>query len=223
MDDVVKALADLNFALALQPDHARARFLRGQVYRQQRRWQEACDDFTWLLQRQPSDHELYRLRGACRIGLGDHAGAAADFGEWLKYGDVDANTLNTVAWLLVGKSKERKNAELALPLIEKAAAQLPSNVHIVHTLGVTYYRLERFQEAVTTLQRAGKLRGPQPSAYELYFLAMCRHNLGDAAGARHDFDQAVRWQQQAKLLPAQTAELESFRAEAEALLPAETK
>jgi len=47
---------------------------------------------------------------------------------------------------------------------------------------------------------------------------MCRHQLDDAAGAKNDFDQAVRWQEQNKLTPAYIEELQSFRAEADALL-----
>jgi hypothetical protein len=54
-------------------------------------------------------------------------------------------------------------------------------------------------------------------------LALCRHKLGDVLGARRDFDEAVRWQQQANLSPSQTAKMESFRAEAETLLPAQTR
>jgi tetratricopeptide (TPR) repeat protein len=219
----VNALPELNVALALAPNHAGALFLRGKLHQQQGRWQEASDDFTALLQRQTDDHEIHRLRGACRLALGDHAGAAADYREWLKYGDENAVLLNNLAWQLVGRSKERMPAELALPLIEKATAQFPGNVSFVHTLGVTYYRLERFKEAVATLERTAKLRGPRPTAAELYFLAMCRHRLDDPTGAKHDFDEAVRWQEQAKLPPVRIEELQSFRAEAEALLQGKTK
>jgi tetratricopeptide (TPR) repeat protein len=222
MNNRVSALADLDFALALEPSHVRARYLRGKVLQLQGRWQHASDDFTHLLQQTPNDYDLYRQRGICRVRLGDFAGAAADFGEWLKYGDQDANTLNMVAWQLVARAKERKYAELALPLIEKAVAQLP-NEHLLNTLGVAYFRLGRFQEAITTLERASKLRGPQPTADDLYFLAMCRYKLGDAVAARRDLDQAIRWQQQAKLTAARAAELDAFRAEAEALVPAKTK
>jgi tetratricopeptide (TPR) repeat protein len=52
----------------------------------------------------------------------------------------------------------------------------------------------------------------------VYFIAMCRHRLGDATAAKKDFDQAVRWQEQTKVSPARSAELQSFRAEAELIL-----
>jgi serine/threonine protein kinase/WD40 repeat protein/Flp pilus assembly protein TadD len=218
MNDPVRALANLNLALALRPDHAAARFLRGTLHQQQKRWQVACDDFTWLLERQPDDAEVRHRRGACRLALGDLAGAAVDYGEWLKHGEEDPMLLNNVAWRLVSRPAERRAAELALPLVERAAARTPRNWAIAHTLGVTYYRLGRYPEAVDALERSAKLGVAQPRAYELYFLAMCRHKLGDAPAARRDFDAAVRWHEQAKLPPDRIAELQSFRAEAEAVL-----
>jgi hypothetical protein len=42
--------------------------------------------------------------------------------------------------------------------------------------------------------------------------------LADDTGAKRDFDQAVRWQEQTKVQPARSEELQSFRAEADALL-----
>ena len=218
MKNTLKALAELNTALAFQPDHPGALFLSAKLHQQQGRPQQAIDDFSRLLKRQPDDHEVHRLRGQCLVALGDFAAAAADYAVWLKHGDESAIVLNSLAWQLIGRSKERRRAELALPLIEKAHSQAPGQREIVHTLGVTYYRLDRYQEAIATLKRAAKLGGPEPTASELYFLAMCRHRLGDAAGAKRDFDAAVRWQDAAKLPAARIEELRSFRAEAEAVL-----
>jgi eukaryotic-like serine/threonine-protein kinase len=217
-----KALPELNRALAFQPDHVGARFLRGKLHQQQGRWQAASEDFTRLLQRQPDDPEVHRRRGACRDALGDYAAAAADYREWLKHGDENAIVLNNLAWRVVARSKQRTDAELVLPLIEKAAAQAPGYWVVMHTLGVTYYRLDRFKEAAATLERTVKLHG-QATANELYFLAMCRHRLGDKAAAKRDFDQAVRWQAQAKLSAARIEELQAFRTEAETILKGPAK
>jgi tetratricopeptide (TPR) repeat protein len=216
--DTMKALADLNFALALQPDDPGARFLRGKLHQQRREWQAAIDDYTFLLQRQPADPQVRGLRGVCREALGDDVEAARDLGEWIKYGDENAVLLNNLAWRLIRYSKESKNAELALPLIEQANRQWPNRYSLVHTLGVNYYRLSRYSEALSTLERAGKLDSAGPTAAVQYFQAMCRFKLDDPAGAQRDFDLAVRWHENAKLTPPLAEEMQSFRAEAEAML-----
>jgi WD40 repeat protein/Flp pilus assembly protein TadD len=223
MKDLPHALNELNVALALVPGHPRARFLRGMVLAKQGRWSQARDDFNWLLERSTDDPELYRRRAETRMALEDDVGAAADYAEWLKHGDLDAGTLNAVAWRLVGRPAEREAAQLgaadvALPLIEKAAQQAPANPDIVLTLGATYYRLGRYPDAIEALERLAKQPGGQLRAFELYVLAMCRHKLGDKATAKREVDDAGRWQAPAKLTPAQVEDLQSMRAEAETVL-----
>jgi serine/threonine protein kinase/WD40 repeat protein/predicted Zn-dependent protease len=221
---VTEVLPELNASLAFKPDHRGALYLRGRFHMQQRRPREACDDFTRLLELQPDDLLVRRLRADCRVALADDPGAAADYGTCIKDGaQVNLPTLNNIAWRLVGRSKERRNAELALPLIEKVEKDAPRQRSCVHTLGVTYYRLGRYQEAESTLERAVKLLNGQATAAELYFLAMCRHRLGNTAKAKSDFDDAVRWQESAKLAPLQMEELQSFRMEAEAVLMEKSK
>ena len=70
----------------------------------------------------------------------------------------------------------------------------------------------------STLERAVKLLKDRATAGELYFLAMSRHRLGEPVNAKHDLDEAVRWQESAKLSPEQREEFQSFRTEAEAVL-----
>ena len=55
-------------------------------------------------------------------------------------------------------------------------------------------------------------------AYDLYFLAMSHHRLGETEQARHYYDWAVRWVAlQPELKPEHREELAAFRAEAEEL------
>jgi WD40 repeat protein/tetratricopeptide (TPR) repeat protein len=218
MNNPGKAMPELNMALALQPDHAGARFVRGKLHQARREWEVAIDDYSALLQRQPNDPQVHSLRGVCRDALGDYVEAARDLGECIKYGNENAILLNNIAWRLIRYSKDRKNAELALPLIEQADRQSPDQAFQVHTLGVNYYRLGRYQEALSTLERAGKLEKPGPTAAVLYFQAMCRFKLDDPAGAKRDFEQAIRWHEAAKLTPPLAEEMQSFRAEAAAVL-----
>jgi tetratricopeptide (TPR) repeat protein len=65
-----QALADLNVALAFRPNRAGARYWRGWLHQQQGRWQQAIADYTLILQAQPDEPQIHRLRDACRRALG---------------------------------------------------------------------------------------------------------------------------------------------------------
>jgi hypothetical protein len=56
-------------------------------------------------------------------------------------------------------------------------------------------------------------------AFNLFFLTMCYHHLGDAAKARACYDQALAWWQGKQDLPPPDAEdLKAFQTEAESVL-----
>jgi uncharacterized protein HemY len=96
---------------------------------------------------------------------------------------------------------------------------MPDQRNYLNTLGVALYRAVRHDEAVPVLKRSLDASGGKTDAYDLFFLAMARHRLGEASEARADFDRAVRWIDAHPDLDARSlAELKSFRAEAEAVL-----
>jgi tetratricopeptide (TPR) repeat protein len=107
----------------------------------------------------------------------------------------------------------------ALPLAEKAVRLASGRAILQNTLGLAYYRAGRYREAVDVL-RPNLARQPIGSlAYDLYFLAMSHHRLGETARARDYYDWAVRWiEVQGGLSTHSLEELSMFRAEAEELL-----
>ena len=107
----------------------------------------------------------------------------------------------------------------ALALARKAVEIEPYNANHQNTLGAALYRMGKFPEAVACLERTREIRNEWISA-DLYFLAMGYHQLGDAARARDALARAVRWQEEkgSTLSQGDQAELNAFRAEAEALL-----
>jgi eukaryotic-like serine/threonine-protein kinase len=122
---------------------------------------------------------------------------------------------NNLAWQYLTAPEPLRDAKAALPLAEKAVRLVPGNATYANTLGVAYYRNDRYREAVDTL-RSNLIRGEDwDLAFDLYFLAMSYHKLDDTALAKVYFDWAVRWPRtNERLKPGHVEELNMFRSEA---------
>jgi hypothetical protein len=92
----------------------------------------------------------------------------------------------------------------------------------LNTLGIAYYRAGRFPDAVTTLDLSLAKGAGRADALDLYFLAMCHHQLDAPQRAGDCLAKANAWaKRHASLLPPESQdELEPFRGEAETLLGA---
>jgi uncharacterized protein HemY len=111
----------------------------------------------------------------------------------------------------------------ALPLAEKAIQLMPNHPVLRNTLGVVYYRVGKYREAIDTLRANLETQEDSGLAADLYFLAMSHHRLGETERARDYFDWAVRWRKVKRDLPPSVAEeLALFQAEAAATLGVET-
>jgi tetratricopeptide (TPR) repeat protein len=127
--------------------------------------------------------------------------------------------------LLTGPENEWDPAQ-ALPLAQKAVTLTTPEVPMyLNTLGVAYYRLGRYEQAIETLERS--LRGSQgeDAADNLFFLALCHSQRGELAKAKLCYERGAQcvkdWQDR---LPAEKKkELDTFSAEAEALLRQQAK
>jgi tetratricopeptide (TPR) repeat protein len=131
----------------------------------------------------------------------------------------DALACNNLAWAYLTAPAALRDAKAALPLAEQAVALARGNAGYRNTLGLAYYRLGRYREAVDTLRP--NLRGQEDwcLAFDLYILAMSHNRLGEAATARLCYDLAARWVQIHKeLSPQQLQELSAFRAESAELM-----
>ncbi len=134
----------------------------------------------------------------------------------------DAAVCNGLAWTLATAPEKLRRVDEALPFAEKAVQLTPGNALYANTLGVVYYRLGRFREAVDCLEANLSKQEDFGLPFDLYFLAMSYHQLGDSQRARELLIWANRWTEsripKEKLLPEQLAELAAFRTEAEELI-----
>jgi serine/threonine protein kinase/WD40 repeat protein/tetratricopeptide (TPR) repeat protein len=212
-----QARDDADASLRQHPEETGMVRIRAQACQKLGEHQKALGDLTWLLGRFPNSPSLYTERVVSYAALGKQAEADADRKKVLALLPDDASALNARAWqLLVGDGL--RDPALALELARKAVRLRPSH-ECWNTLGVAYYRNERYPEAVASLEksRAGRT---EHLAHDLFFLAMCHQRLGDPVRARQDFDRAIRWieDNQAKLDAGERKEQAEFRAEAEKVL-----
>jgi len=131
----------------------------------------------------------------------------------------DARACNNLAWYYATAPESLRDVQAAMPLAENAVRLDPASATNGNTLGVAYYRAGRYREAIGVLRPNLDRQKEQYLAFELYFLAMSHHRLGEPARARDYYDWAVRWPRTHPLLTANDLEdLDLFRAEASELL-----
>jgi tetratricopeptide (TPR) repeat protein len=126
----------------------------------------------------------------------------------------EPEVLNRLAWQLATGPEELRDAAEAVTLARHAVDLAPDEWLYWNTLGVSYYRAGRFHEAITALDKSLRTSAGQSGAFDLYFLAMCHHRLGNRDKGRALLTQARAWHEQQRGRPDYTEELRHFRREA---------
>jgi tetratricopeptide (TPR) repeat protein len=131
--------------------------------------------------------------------------------------NLSSQACNYLAWYCVTGPKEIRSPEQALPLALRAVELSKTNQSVLNTLGVVYYRLGRFTNAVEVFEHNIQQNDVGPvTACDRLFLAMSYHRLGQTERAELAFSKAAEWLDAS---PAQAnQELKEFRAEAEVVL-----
>jgi hypothetical protein len=162
--------------------------------------------------------------GDLRLTRAQKARQAIDrYRHEVKVNPDNAKACNSLAWACLTAPTEMRDVKAAVPLAENAVRLAASDLNYRNTLGVAYYRAGRYREAVELLRANVDKQQDRLLAYDLYFLAMSHHRLGEAARAQDYFDWAVRWTRtQPTLAEAHVEELTAIRSEAEELLKKES-
>ena len=220
---VKEAAEDLSRVLDGDPYRDPVRFQRAQVWLRLDRFPDALADLDELIGSHPRSVQLYELRSQVHERLGHPDQARADLKRAAESPQLDAGQLNNLAWRLATGPPALRDPERAVSLARKAVTLSPDSALVLNTLGVALYRAGQYAEAVELLERSLAAGQGQSDAFDLFFLAMARHRLGQTVRARDAFDRAVRWCREHKPLDgADAQELTGFRAEAEAVLARST-
>jgi eukaryotic-like serine/threonine-protein kinase len=224
--------------LAFNPFDFEAYHFRGRAYGRLKENKKAVADYCMALALMPADHKsrgeaLFRRSNNFRT-LGNKVSADADLQQIADLDfpipedlrSVGAIQCDELAWRYLTGPKKQRDPKKALPLAQKAVKLDVDQWAFLNTLGVAYYRLEQYPQAVETLERCLRDSQAAAPAYDLFFLAMCHHHLGDEAKAKDCYDRAVRWCEEHKNKFEQahwSEELAAFQTEAAAVLDGATE
>ena len=104
-----------------------------------------------------------------------------------------AESLNNWAWLQATCPESAlRNYEGSVACARRALELEPNAPHMWNTLGVAYFRLGAWDDAMSALYRSMELHDEGNSA-DWYFLAMIHERLGHKDRAREWYDKAVKW------------------------------
>jgi serine/threonine protein kinase/WD40 repeat protein/Tfp pilus assembly protein PilF len=207
-----------SFVLAWNPLNVESVLERAEAYVRLGELQKASADYSLALALLPREN-LQRIVQLAAAGCQprDYAHERIGLEKAWRQDPDNATTCNNFAWHYVSGPPSVRAPDKALPLALKAQALQPGPVHR-NTLGVVYYRLDRFQEAADCFEQDLK-ESQRYAGWDLFFLAMSNYRLNQADKARDCYDRARHWlAEQTGLTVEQLEELEGFQAEAEGLL-----
>lgn len=213
------AIATYTRAIQINPTST-AFFERGMLYLRQERQQEALEDLTQAIQRNPTFADAYYQRGNIRFNLGDYQSAAADYTEALKLNPnftevyVNRGTVRAeigdeqgaledysqaiqldpnLSAAYLNRCLSRSNLEDhrgAIADCTQAIALQPNSVLAYQNRGLVRRRLGDFSGAIEDFNIAIRLDPTDPDPY--YNRGLARSELGDQAGAIADFTSAIQ-------------------------------
>ncbi len=209
--DYYRAIAACQRALEIADDPvARDEMARAYLESGNRERADALLDASIALH--PDHPSLRDHHSASLAARGRFAEAIAGLREALRSAPYEAEIVNDLAWELAnsGDPSLRRPGQ-ALTLAQRACALDPESAWYRNTLGVAWYRLGDFDQALAVLEIVLEMpRGGGPLDH--LFLAMTRQQLGDPAGALRHFESAEA------VVERRDAEYLRLHAEAAALL-----
>jgi Flp pilus assembly protein TadD len=180
-----KAAAEKNYrdALAKAPELADAALNLSAMLMEAGRNDDAVKVLRASIEKTPADPMLHANLGHALLRSGDKPSAIAEYRVALKVGEDAATRLALASTLLDSGKKEEAQAEL------KKIATSSTSREMLATVGDALARTGAFAECVSAFDKAISVK----AAPELHVQrGVCRHQLKDDAGAKNDYDAAIK-------------------------------
>ena len=183
------ALAALAPALAQNPRDLRLITAQAYVLEKAGRAEEAVTWLTQAIAAQPRAERLRFALGVAQERAGDRAGAIRTMQSILEGAPDDAEAMNFVGYSWAEKGERLDEAE---KLVRRAVDLDPDNGSFLDSLGWVFFQRGDLPAAISTLERAEALAGPEPTILE---------HLGDAyRRSGRDADAARAWRHALQIL-----------------------
>jgi tetratricopeptide (TPR) repeat protein len=151
-----QAISDLRQLLRRDPDNLRLKTQMAAVYLADQRPRKAIELYSSVIDADDQQWRALRGRGDARLGIGDHAGAVADYQRALELAPEDSGLLNNLAWVLATSPDDNlRNGQRAVELATKACELTEYDAaHILSTLAAGFAELGQFDTAIKWSQKA---------------------------------------------------------------------
>lgn len=150
------------------------------VYEGQKRFREALDTLLAVEGNFSNDPRIHFRIGILYDKLGEKDKLIDRMKKTLAMAPDDPQALNYLGYTYVEMGT---NLDEALLLLKKATSLRPNDGFILDSLGWAYYKLKRYRDAVSELERAAEIVTDDPTI---------KDHLADAYLAIHDYRNAIR-------------------------------
>jgi tetratricopeptide (TPR) repeat protein len=185
-----RARASALDALRLNPEDPIVRYTLALIYRGMGRAEDALLEVSKAVALQPSNDDLYRLRGRLHADLGrvDRAIADLDRALALRPGYPDNHRIAGLILFGAGRFAE------AVPYFRRVAELRPSSASAFQALGTAHHAADQIPEALEAYEKALAIA---PNANTYSNLATLYHDQGRYDDARRAYEESLRIQPKA--------------------------
>ena len=172
-------------AIAMLPDMDNVRQNRAELYSEMERYQDAIEDYTFLLNQHPQHEDWLYQRALCRLLATDTIGAREDLEAIDKFKPLSAKSRIGMAVVYKARGEYSMAEELYNALIEAN----PNSWSLLRDRAEVYLLSKRYGAALTDINEAIQRNPQDPMCYILR--AEIRFAKGDKEYARRDINIAL--------------------------------
>lgn len=173
-------------ALMRNPNRLATYAQLGELYRREKRLDEAVTQFERLREKDPKSPTASTMLGMIHEQRGDKAAAERDYQKALAIDSTAPIAANNLAWLYVSSNRQLEQAQ---QLAQTALQQLPDEPNVADTLGWIYVQRKLDTLAIPQLERSVRQLPQNPLMH--YHLGVAYLRTGDVAKATQSLKRAL--------------------------------